>query len=278
MRTFAYAGGSLLLGETTYLMGVLNVTPDSFFDGGRYFSPDLAAARAAALQNEGAHIVDLGVCSTRPGGEVIGEEEELRRLEEVFDRVRAAVSVPLSVDTFRPAAAAYVLRRGANIVNDVSGVVSPQMAALVKEYHAGWVITHTGPEGAKTADEYDYPGGVTAHVQAFFDSALEQTLRLGIPPEHICLDPGFGFAKNVAQNLVLLTSMKTLDTGGAALLAALSRKRFVGAISGENDPENRLPGTLAANVAAVEQGADILRVHDVNAHRPVILAADRIYR
>lgn len=278
MRTFAFSGGSFTLGKKTYLMGILNVTPDSFFDGGRFFSPEAAVARAKEMQNEGADLIDLGVCSTRPGGEVISQEEELKRLSAVFDCVRAVVSVPLSVDTFRPAAAKYVLERGADIINDVSGVVSRDMAALIKAYDAGWVLMHSGPENAETADETDYPGGVSAHVQAFFDLAKRETEKLGITPEHICLDPGFGFAKNTAQNTALLKDLNKLQTGGCALLAAFSRKRFIGEISGEKDVGNRLLGTLAANISAVEKGADILRVHDVKEHLPAITAADRIYR
>ena len=137
MRQFAFAGGSLPLGEKTYVMGILNVTPDSFSDGGLFTSPAAAAAKAAALEQQGADMIDIGACSTRPHGVRVSEEAELSRIRAVFDSVRAAVAVPVSVDTYRPAVADYALRRGANLINDVSGGVSPEMAALIKEYDAG---------------------------------------------------------------------------------------------------------------------------------------------
>lgn len=278
MRQFSFAGGSLPLGEKTYVMGILNVTPDSFSDGGLFETPAAAAAKAAALEQQGADMIDIGACSTRPDGVRVSEEAELSRIRAVFDSVRAAVAVPVSVDTYRPAVADYALRRGANIINDVSGGVSPEMAALIKEYDAGWVLMHAGGAQARTADVLDYPNGVTADVQAFFDRALEITARCGLRPEQICLDPGFGFAKTEAQNMELLRHLHELHTRGAALLSALSRKRFVGALSGEADPAGRLYGTLAANGMAVAGGADIVRVHDVSAHVPYLRAVDGLLR
>ena len=278
MRRFSFAGGSLPLGTKTYVMGILNVTPDSFSDGGLYESPAQAAEKAAALAREGADIIDIGACSTRPDGVRISEAEELTRIRAVFDSVRAAISVPISVDTYRPAVAEYALRHGANIINDVSGGVSPAMAALIKQYDAGWILMHAGGAQAQTADVLTYPDGVTADVQAFFDRAMELTAQHGLSPEQICLDPGFGFAKTQAQNIELLREYKRLNTRGAALLSALSRKRFVGALSGETDPAKRLYGTLAANAMAVAGGADIVRVHDVAAHVPFLLAADGLLR
>ncbi len=276
MRKFRFVSGEFTAGEKTRLMGILNITPDSFSDGGAFFSPEAAAARAAQMEEDGADMIDVGACSTRPGGNRADEAEELGRLAAAFDSVRAAVRVPVSIDTFRPAVAAFALARGAAVVNDVSGTVNPDMAAVVKEYGAGWILMHAGPAGAATADAPDYPGGVLSHVQAFFDRAVEEAESLGVARERICLDPGFGFAKTEEQNLALLRGLGALDTHGCMLLAALSRKRFVGAISGEPEPENRLFGTLAANAAAMAAGADILRVHDVAAHAPFARAMDRI--
>ena len=276
MRRFRFQSGSLVGGGKPALMGILNVTPDSFSDGGVYFTPEAAAARAAEMQLAGADLIDIGACSTRPGGALTDEAEELRRMQAAFDAVRAAVTVPVSVDTFRPAVAAFALERGADIVNDVSGTVDPELADMVRRSGAGWILMHAGPAGAATADAPDYPGGVLRHVQAFFDDAVTKAAALGVPQAQICLDPGFGFAKTQEQNLELLRGLRTLDTHGCMLLVALSRKRFVGAISGETAPENRLFGTLAANAAAVAGGADILRVHDVAAHAPFVRALDRI--
>ena len=141
-RVFSFAGGSLPLGFKTYIMGILNVTPDSFYDGGRYFDPAAAVKKAVSLASEGADIIDIGALSTRPGGERATEEEELRRIASVLPEIRKEVKLPLSVDTYRPAVARCALDTGADIVNDVSGAFSPALAALVKEYGAGWVLNN----------------------------------------------------------------------------------------------------------------------------------------
>lgn len=272
MREFCHAGGSLPLGNNVYLMGILNVTPDSFSDGGSFFAPEKALARGLALAAEGADVLDVGCCSTRPGGAYASEEEELSRLKSVLPALRRETRVPISVDTFRPAVARYALDAGADLINDVSGVFSAEMAAAVRAYGAGWVLTHAG-NGAATAEVLEYPRGVTVHVQAFFDDMLQRCAAAGLRREQLCLDPGFGFAKTVSQNLRLLRELDRLRTGGAALLAGLSRKRFVGAVSGEADPAGRLYGTLAADLAAAERGADFLRVHDVAAHAAALRMA-----
>ena len=212
--------------------------------------------------------------STRPGAVRADGAEELRRLRAVFDRVRAAVSAPISADTYRPEVARWALAHGAALINDVSGGVDPEMAAVVREAGAGWILTHAGGVNVPTESERGYPDGVLSDVQRFFDAVLTRTAALGVDPEQLCLDPGFGFAKSAAENVELLRGLKTLDTHGRPLLSALSRKRFVGALSGEAEAEGRLCGTLAANAMAVLSGAEILRVHDVAAHAPFVRALD----
>ena len=276
MREFVCRDVRFVLGERTLLMGVVNLTPDSFFAASRAATAEAAAEAARRLAAEGADILDVGACSTRPGGEVIGEEEELRRIGQLLPAVLSAVDVPVSVDTFRPAVAEAALRSGAKIVNDVSGRFSEEMARLVRTTGAGYIVMHAGPEGAATADRVEYPLGVVNDVQHFFDEMRERLVGAGIAPAQLCFDPGFGFAKDVRQNTALLKNLGQLDTEGAALLVALSRKRFVGALSGAPDPEDRLPGTLAANVAAILHGADIVRVHDVKEHLPFVRLADGI--
>ncbi len=226
-RIFSFAGGSLPLGKKTYLMGILNITPDSFYDGGRYFDPAAALKKAVSLAEEGADIIDVGALSTRPNAERADEAEELRRLRSVLPRLRREAAVPISVDTYRPTVARYALGEGADIINDVSGRFSADIAALVKEYGAGWVLMHAGPEDARTETEAAYPLGIVNHVQLFFDCVFQSAAQYEINAEQICLDPGFGFAKNAAQNNVLLKGLSLLNTKGAALLCALSRKRFV---------------------------------------------------
>ena len=276
MRVFRHKNGAFALGEKTLLMGILNLTPDSFFAASRAENTQNAAEAALRLQSEGADLIDVGACSTRPGGEVASEEEELRRIKTLLPAVLTAVNVPVSVDTFRPAVAREALSLGAAVVNDVSGAFNPETARLVKETGAGYIVMHAGPEGAATADRVDYPLGIVNEVQGFFDEMLEKLVGAGIDPSQLCFDPGFGFAKDVEQNAELLRGLKLLDASGCALLAGLSRKRFVGALSGAPAPEERLPGTVAADVAAVLAGADILRVHYVAAHVPAIRIADSI--
>ena len=277
-RVFSFAGGSLPLGRKTFIMGILNVTPDSFYDGGRYFDPAAAVKKAVGLASEGADIIDIGALSTRPGGERAPEEEELRRIASVLPEIRREVKLPLSVDTYRPAVARCALDAGADIVNDVSGAFSVQIAALVKEYGAGWVLMHAGPENAKTEDAVDYPLGIVNHVQMFFDEMREEALSYGIPAEKLCLDPGFGFAKTNEQNLSLLRGLSQLHTGGCALMSALSRKRFIRAMARDETDDAVLSATVAADLASVAAGADILRVHDVAAHKAYLRVFDGIVR
>ena len=234
--------------------------------------------QAVALQADGADILDIGCCSTRPFAVRADEKEELRRLREVLPAVRRAVSVPVSVDTYRPCVARAALEMGAGIINDVSGAFVPEMAAVVRDYRAGWVLTHAGAPEVKTETVLSYPFGVVKDVQRFFDEMLALCEKAGLPLENVCLDPGFGFAKTDEQNIELLKGFGELDTHGAALLAGVSRKRFIGALSGEAPETGRPGGTLTADLEAVRLGADILRVHDVALHRPAVLAADRLYR
>lgn len=278
MRYFSFAGGALPLGQKTYIMGIINVTPDSFYEGSRFLSPDAAIKRASGLSEEGVDILDIGACSTRPGGEYVSEEEELNRIKSVLPAIRREVDAVISVDTFRPEVARFALENGANIINDVSGIFSPQMAEVIKTYSAGYIAMHAGNEGSKTADVLAYPMGIVNHVQLFFDEITEKLLQYGIDREKICLDPGFGFAKTETQNIELLRHFESLNAGGSALLCALSRKRFIGALSGAKTPEERLPGTLAADLLAVQKGADIIRVHDVKEHVPLIKTADGLIR
>ena len=275
MRSFQFAGGSLPLGNKTWLMGILNLTPDSFFAGSRV-DGGAVLDRALQMEAEGADILDVGAVSTRPGGDVADEETELARLSDALPRLVKAVLAPVSVDTFRPAVAAFALASGAAIVNDVSGVFQPELAALVRRYGAGYIVMHAGEPGSKTADVLSYPGGVVNHVQGFFDEMRRLLTQSGLSPEQLCFDPGFGFAKTAEQNTELLKNFSLLRTEGAALLCALSRKRFIGALTGAADPADRLSGTLAADLFAALHGADILRVHDVKAHRELLKVIDAL--
>lgn len=280
MRQFMTAQGALPLGEKVYLMGILNITPDSFSDGGKYTDPSAALAKAAEMAGQGADLIDVGAVSTRPFAAPVDvdEDEEWGRLSAVLPALLRDCPVPVSVDTTSVTVARQCLALGAAVINDVHGAFRPEMCALIKEYRAGWVLMHGGAAFAKTEAEPDYPGGVLRHVQDFFDNAMRQAAEYGLPAERLCLDPGFGFAKNTAQNAALLRGLSSLETHGAALMAALSRKRFIGALSGDPDASDRLGGTLAANVAAVLAGADLIRTHEIPLHRKALDLAENLIK
>lgn len=278
MRCFSYAGGEYALGKKTYIMGILNVTPDSFSDGGLWLSPEKAVAHAAEMEKDGADIIDIGAFSTRPGAADVPAEEEWRRLSAVLPAVLKSVGIPVSVDTFVPKVAQKCLETGVSIINDVSGVFNEDMARLIKEYGAGWIMMHGGTATGKAESEVSYANGTVAAVQLFFDRMTTLSESFGINPEKICLDPGFGFSKNVEQNTELLKNLSSLDTHGRALLSALSRKRFVGALGGEPNAESRDEATLACDIMSILGGADIVRVHNTALHAKALRAADALIR
>ena len=276
MKEFSYGKGSFPLGDKTYIMGIVNITPDSFSDGGKYLSASSAIAHALTLMEDGADVLDLGACSTKPFSEAVSPEEEQRRLLPVLSELKKLTDIPLSVDTFYTDTARKALEAGADIINDVSGIFSAETAALVKEYNAGYIVMHGGVKLAPSHAENDYPMGVVNDVQMYFDDVTEKLLLAGLEKTHICLDPGFGFMKNTAQNAELLRSLSLLDTNGCALLVGLSRKRFIGELSGDADVSDRLAGTLAANVLAARDGADIIRTHEVKLHKRALALIDRL--
>jgi len=232
------------------LMAILNVTPDSFSDGGKYFSPEAAIARALELERQGADILDIGGQSTKPGCEVISQEEELRRLRPVLEGLRGKIKIPISVDTFYPEVAQEALGLGASIINDVSGAVTAEMAEAVKSHDASWVLMHN-QNGADFEGQYE---DVVAEVRTALDAMARQAMALGIKKERLCLDPGFGFGKSNEDNLRLLANLDRVKVPGFALLVGVSRKRITGGSEA---------GTIAAQVAVQMGGADILRTHDV---------------
>ncbi len=263
------------LGQRTYVMGILNCTPDSFSDGGLYNSPEAAVEHALKMQSDGADIIDIGANSTRPDAIILSGEEEMKRLMPILEAVRRAVSVAVSVDTFYPVCAEAALLTGADIINDVSGRFNPDMAALAKKHGAGYVVMHN-PCGAGITAEY--PDGVVNEIRRFFDDSLRLAKECGLPESSLCLDPGIGFSKTYKDNLEILRDADKLKTDGVALLFAGSRKRFIGNASGIEDSSQRDPGTVAAHTAAIAGGADIIRVHDVAAAVQGARVTDAIYR
>jgi dihydropteroate synthase len=235
----------------TQVMGILNVTPDSFSDGGRYLAPAAAVERALQIQAEGADLLDIGGQSTRPGHVPVCAAEELRRLRPVLEDLRGKLTIPVSVDTYYPEVADAALQWGACMVNDVSGTATAEMAAVVKRHGAGWILMHNGG-GADAAQEYR-PDAVTA-VRAALQALAAQAMALGIPQAAICLDPGIGFGKTMEDNLRLLACTAQVRAPGFAYLVGASRKRAAGGSDA---------ATIALHSTAQWQGANILRVHAV---------------
>lgn len=251
------------------IMGILNVTPDSFSDGGQHDAPEAAITAARQMVADGAAILDIGGESTRPGAAPVPAEEELVRVLPVIRRLKEVLDVPLSIDTMKASVARAAVEAGAVIINDVTGMTAdPGMATAVAETGAGIVLTyHRG-----TAD-----GAIDAvgDMRAFFARALETASRAGIPKTHIWLDPGIGFAKTQDQNLELVARLDTLAEFGLPVLAGLSRKSFIAHVTGRPVQE-RLAGTIAANLIAVYRGARVLRVHDVAEHADALALYEAI--
>ena len=232
------------------LMAILNVTPDSFSDGGVYFAPEKAIERALELERQGADILDIGGQSTRPGCVRVSPEEEWRRLRPVLEGLRGKIKISISIDTFYPEVAEKALALGAGMINDVSGVVTQEMAGVVRRYNAQWVLMHN-QNGA------DFEGEYADVVQQVREKLLEmagQAMALGVKKERICLDPGIGFGKSREDDLRLLANLERVMIPGFRLLVGVSRKRVTGGSEA---------GTVAAQVVAQLGGADILRTHDV---------------
>ena len=214
------------------IMGILNITPDSFSDGGEFDSLSSALGRLNKLYEAGADIIDIGACSTAPNNKIVSVEEELKRLE-ILPQLVGAAKVPLSIDTFRPEIARFALENGVSIINDESGVFNPLMAEVVKEYGVGWVFMHTGGKLSHEIAEYD--DGVLKAVLSFFDNMKNQAIAVGVDEECLCYDCGIGFGKSREHDIVLLKNCKTLSEYSPLLIGA-SRKRVVGEITGEKEP------------------------------------------
>ena len=265
-------GARLFEGPGPFLMGVVNATPDSFSDGGRFLEPEAAAAAALRLADEGADLVDLGGESTRPGAPPVPADEELRRVVPVVERLRArGFRLPISVDTSKAAVARAALGAGADLVNDVRALSDPDLAAVVAAAGVPVVLMHGRGTPADMQSRAVY-GDVVADVARELGDALVRAEAAGIPRERTVLDPGIGFAKTAEQSLELLARVAELRSLGRPLLVGPSRKSFIGKVTGA-PVGDRLPGTLAAVTACVLAGVELLRVHDVAAVRQAVQVA-----
>lgn len=269
-RVLDCRGRKLVLGERTLVMGILNVTPDSFSDGGLYFDPEKALARARQMVDEGADIIDVGAVSTRPGHEPVSVEEEWRRLAPVLIPLVKAVDVPVSVDTWRAATAEAALEAGAHLINDQWGLQGdPALAEVVARYGAPVVLMHN-------QDHRSYRD-LMGDILSFLRRGISLAEEAGIAPEKIIVDPGIGFGKDTEQNLEVLHRLAELKSLGKPILLGTSRKSVIGNTLGL-PVDQRLEGTAATVALGIAQGVDIVRVHDVQAMVRVARMADAIVR
>lgn len=263
------------LGERTLIMGVLNVTPDSFSGDGVYGDVEKAVSRAGQMIREGADIIDVGGESTRPGAQPVGVEEELKRVLPPLKRLLKE-NVAVSIDTYKPEVAAEALNLGAHIINDVTGLRDPRMAPIIADHGAGVIIMHMKGEPRTMQVSPSYPNGVVEEVRQFLKLQVAAAQAAGIRDEGIIVDPGIGFGKTADHNLEILRGLTSLRDLGKPILVGPSRKSFVEKLLGEPDTDRF--GTAAAVVVSVMNGADIVRVHDVLQCRRAAVVADAISR
>ena len=261
------------LGRRTHVMGILNVTPDSFSDGGLFVEPEAALRHGLDMEAEGADVIDVGGESTRPGHTPVPAEEEQRRVLPIIAALAPRLRVPISIDTYKAATARAALGAGARIVNDVWGLQrDPELAFVAAEFGAPVVVMHNRDTIEAALDIID-------DMRRFFERSLALARRAGIPDSHIVLDPGIGFGKTWDQHLESLHRLPEIEALGFPVLVGVSRKSLLGRFYDASvPPRERLFGTIAAHVMALSLGADILRVHDVRAHVEACRVADAVRR
>ena len=269
-------GQTLTLGERTLVMGILNITPDSFSDGGVRIDPAVAVRDALRMVEEGADLLDIGGESTRPGAEPLDLEEEWRRVGPVLQGLRGRVTVPLSIDTYKAEIARRALDQGATIVNDISGFMyEPTLASVVAERKAVAILMHNRGRSAAMYDRAKYDD-VVAEVRAELAERVSAAEAAGVPRSHLMVDPGLGFAKKPEQTMEMIAGLSALSDLGCPIVSGPSRKSFVQAALGERPPDARVWGTAAAVAVSIWQGAHIVRVHDVGAMVDVARVTDAL--
>lgn len=266
---------SFELGKKTYVMGILNVTKDSFADGGKYNTPEKAKEHVAEMLLQGADVIDIGAQSTRPDSQLITPQEELEIIKQYLPFLSNEFNCVFSVDTFYPEVAEYALNNGASIINDVSGTFNEEMAELVKKYDCGWIIMHTGGGNANTVPEYKT--SVIDDVISFFVDVLEKCDMYNISHKNIMLDIGIGFGKTYEQNIEVIKNIAKIKRDNVSLLTALSLKRVVGTAT-DAEKDDRLFGTISANSLAIANGTDFIRVHNVKENVLGAKMADALVR
>jgi dihydropteroate synthase len=276
VASWKFAGRTLPLGTRSYLMGVLNVTPDSFSDGGQFFDLDVAHEHALRMVAEGADIIDVGGESTRPGADEVAEAEELRRVMPVISRLAAATDVLISVDTSKAAVARAGVDAGATIINDISGGRGDaEMMSVAAKSGAGFIIMHM--QGTpRTMQKKPTYNDVVAEVREFFRQQYRCAIDCGIDPMALAFDPGIGFGKTPEHNLTLLRHLGDLRIEDRPLVVGVSRKSFLAKICGAENVADRVAPTVACTALLRERGADVIRVHDVKANAAALKITDAL--
>jgi len=263
-----------LTGEKTKIMGILNLTPDSFSHDGLAGNLDSAVEQAKSMVKEGAEIIDVGGESTRPGAEPVSVEDELERVIPVIEKLKKEVKVPVSIDTYKTEVAAKALQKGASIVNDINGLRTEGIASVIKKNKASVVIMHMQGTPRNMQENPSY-GDVVGEIIRFLRERTEFAINSGIKPDNIIIDPGIGFGKTTEHNLEIINRLREFKSLGFPVLVGVSRKSFIGNVL-DLPVEERLEGTLAAVTACVMNGANIVRVHDVKEVKRVVGIADAI--
>ena len=268
---------TLTVGPGPVVVGILNVTPDSFSDGGVFLDPEAAADHATAMLDEGAGILDVGGESTRPGSDPVSQEEEIQRVFPVIERILSVrPEAMISVDTYRSGTASAALEAGASLVNDVTALRGDsRMASVIQEAACPVILMHMQGEPKTMQKEPNYED-VVREVRDFLAERAEHAVAAGVRPENVIVDPGIGFGKNLEHNLALLRNLDTIVDLGFPVLIGASRKSFIEKITGVQEARDRVSGTVATTVLAYERGASFFRVHDVRANREALAVAEAV--
>lgn len=258
-------------GKRTYIMGILNVTPDSFSDGGDFTNVDIAVKHAKDMIEEGADIIDLGGESTRPGHKFVSADEEIKRIVPVIKKLKEEINVPISIDTYKAEVAEEALKLGVDMINDVWGLTYDEnMAEVIGKYDAHVCIMHN-------QDGTDYDKDIMIAIKEFLQNSIDKAIKAGVKKEKIVLDPGIGFGKTFEQNIEVLHRLGELQDLGYPVLLGTSRKSVLGKIV-DVPPKERVAPTVATTVLGIRDGVDIVRVHDVKENLQAAMVADKIYR
>lgn len=268
-RVIEAKGRTLILDGGSKIMGIINLTPDSFSDGGEYNSIESALNQGIQMEKDGAHILDIGAESARPGHEPVSTEEEIKRLHDPLELILANTTIPVSIDTWKHEVAEFALEKGASIINDIYGLKrDPLLAPVIAKHNAGIVIMHNN-------ENKEYPEGLLYEIKKSLIESIEIALSAGISKDKIILDPGIGFAKDPEQNIKVMNNLFQLKELGYPLLLGVSRKSVIGSVVNV-PPKDRLPGTIASTVLGILQGFDIFRVHDVKENLQAAVFTDKI--